>query len=183
MYERNAGRRIQDISPHDLKLMIADLLDTAAKVMGHSADDITWLVGWMDKLLSEKYGYLPFNYVRSAVEHGSLGELGGTSKLIPRNIAIWLKEAAGNHQEHLTRRIKADDEKKRIEHMNANKAEWQVAAAVRIKVTWLGEGLITSQEYDSFSSQRIYELLKAGKSERTIHPYDVVDGWHERRKM
>lgn len=184
MLNANIGRKVSEVSPVDLKMLIAGFMDSANRIMGTSADDreLSWLIDWTIRFITERYNYLPMHYVRSAIENGALGERGGTSKLMPRNIAIWFREQAGIMQEVQVHKIKAEDDKARIENFNTNKAEWQVAAAVRIKVGWLGDGLITSEEYDSFSSKAIYDLIKSGMTEGEIKPAMVVPNYKRHRE-
>lgn len=180
---RNINRAVSEVSPTDLKILIAGFLDEACKTMGQSCDEreLTWLIEWTVRYLGDRYNYLPMHHVRAAIEYGALGERGGTSKLMPRNIAIWFREQANIHQEMLARQMKVDDEKVRNQNFNANKAEWQVAAAVRMKVGWLGDGLITSEEYETFSSKAIYHYLKMGIPEGKIHPRDIVPDYEKHR--
>lgn len=180
---RNITRAVSEVSPTDIKILMAGFLDEASKTMGQSTDDreLAWLIEWTVRYLGDRYNYLPMHHVRAAIEYGALGERGGTSKLMPRNIAIWFREQAAIYQEMLARQMKVDDEKVRNQNFNANKAEWQVAAAVRMKVGWLGDGLITAEEYDSFSSKEIYDYLKMGIPEGKIHPRDIVPDYEKHR--
>lgn len=177
------ARTVQQTDPHALKQMIVEMLKEAGEVMGGKLDQdkINFTGNWLFKWLNERFNYLPMHHVRAAISFGAMGERGGTSILTPRNINIWMREQANIHQEQVTKMISHDDENKRNEYFNANKAEWQVAAAVRIKVGWLGDGMITSAEYDSFSAKKIYDLLKSGRTEKTIHPKEVVPNWELHR--
>ena len=183
IFDRNINRTVSEVSPTDIKILMAGFIDEAGKTMGQSSDEreLTWLIEWTVRYLGDRYNYLPMHHVRAAIEYGALGERGGTSKLMPRNIAIWFREQAGIHQEMTARRVKSEDEKVRNQNFNTNKAEWQVAAAVRIKVGWLGDGLITSEEYDSFSSKEIYDYLIMGIPEGKIHPRDIVPDYEKHR--
>lgn len=181
--DRNLKRAISEVPVSDLKILIAGFIDDANIILGRVADDrdVAWLIDWTTSYVQEKFNYLPIHHLRAAINSGALGERGGTTKLIPRNINLWLREQAAHYQEHRAKMISHDDAVKRNEYFNANKAEWQVAAAVRIKVGWLGDGMITSDEYDSFSSKEIYDLLKSGVPEKAIHPRDVVPNYEQHR--
>ena len=178
------ARTVAQTDPHSLRQMIIDMLKEADEVMGGKLDKdkLNFMANWLYKWLNERFGYLPMHHVKAAITFGAMGERAGTSTLMPRNINIWLREQSNIYQEQLVHNGKHEDEKVRNENFNINKAEWQVAAAVRIKVTWLGEGLITSEEYDSFSSQRIYDLLKSGVTEKKIFPHDVVPDYELHRQ-
>lgn len=174
--DRNISRKVSEVSPTDIKILIAGFLDEANRVMGHGADDqdVSWLIDWTTRYVTDRYNYMPVHHLRAAIEYGALGERGGTSKLMPRNIAIWVREQANILQEVNAQRIKAQDDKVRQSNFNSTKANGFVAAAVRMKVSWLADSLITSDEYDSFSSKAIYDLLSSGRPEKTIHPREVV---------
>lgn len=177
------ARTVTQTDPQSLRQMIVEMLREADDVMGGKLDNdkIKFTGNWMYKWLNERFGYLPMHHVKAAMTYGAMGERGGTSALTPRNINIWLREQSNIHQEQAAKMISHDDAVKRNEYFNANKAEWQVAAAVRIKVGWLGDGMITSDEYDSFSSKEIYDLLKSGVPEKAIHPRDVVPNYEQHR--
>lgn len=169
------GRKISDVAPQELRNLIAGMVENAAFIMGSSEKDAdSSIAGWVYYLLSEKYSYMPLHHVKAAFEQGAMGHRGGTSKLCGRTIAIWINEQKAITQEQFARFIKQEDEHKRLDDMNKNKAEGFVATAVRIKVHWLCDGLITSKQYDTFSSKLIYDKLKAGVAERDIHPRDIV---------
>ena len=74
----------------------------------------------------------------------------------------------------MVRTQKKEDDDKRVKELNGAKGDFLVGTAVRIKVSWLADGAITSEEYDTFSSQAIYDLLRSGRPEKTIHPREVV---------
>jgi hypothetical protein len=178
------ARTVAQTDPHSIKQMIADMIKEADEVMGGKLDKdkLNFMGNWLYKWLNERFGYLPMHHVKAAITFGAMGERGGTASLTPRNINLWLRAQSDIHQELLARQSKFEDEKTRNDNFNANKAEWPIAAAVRIKVTWLGQKLITSEEYDSFSSKAIYDLIKAGVPQGRIFPKDVVPNWELHRQ-
>ena len=174
-----AGYPVRDVAAAPLREMLQIMIAEADYVMGAQLDDgeTVTLIRWLIEFLYDKYGYLPFNHVRTAFKAGSVGQRGGTSKLIPRNIVIWLTEQDKIYQEqHAASQRKADDQKKQAE-IATYKPDGFVAAAVRMKVTWLIDRRITSEQYDSFSSKAIHDLLRKGVSEKDIHPRDVVPNY------
>ena len=177
------ARTVLQTEPHALRQMIAEMIDEADEVMGSklNTDQLKFTSNWLFKWLNERFNYMPMHHVRAALTYGPMGERGGTSTLIPRNINIWLRAQAEILQEQIARHQKKEDEVRRNSDMNKNKAEGFVATAVRIKVFWLADKRITGDEYDSFSSQTIYELLKSGMPEGKIHPRDVVPDYDNHR--
>lgn len=174
-----AGRKVSEVPPQELRLMITDFIKDAEFLMGGEKDNeySMRLIGWCYNFLNERYGFMPMSHVNAAFKFGSGGQRGGTSKLIPRNIVIWLNGQNELLQEQIARMIKKEDDDKRVRELNAPKADFFVGTAVRMKVCWLADKRITSEEYDTFSAQKIYELLKAGVPEKNIHPRDVVPNY------
>ena len=174
----NAGRKVSEVDPISLKSLMSDFITQADYIMGASMNDkeIQMIVTWSCRFLNERFSYLPIHHVSKAIEAGSEGQRGGTSKLIPRNIVIWLNEQRIIHEQQCM----AIEKQKDIEHIKDNYRKYVVdkdgfvGAAVRIKVTWLGEKKITSAEYDSFSSSEIYRLLKSGVKECDIRPSHIL---------
>ena len=179
------ARTVQQTDPRSLRDMIGEMLSEADEVMGGKLDKekLNFTANWLYKWLNERFGYLPMHHVKAAVTFGAMGERGGTSVLMPRNINIWLRTQSDIYQEQLAHISKVEDDKVRVKNLNINKAEWQVAAAVRIKVGWLGDGLITAEEYDSFSSKEIYDYLIMGIPEGDIHPRDIVHDYEKHREQ
>ena len=177
-------RRTSEVSINELKLLILETLDEANKVMGKGSDEkeLNWLTEWTMKLMDERYNSLPLHHFVAAIKFGSLGERGGTSKLIPRNIALWLREQNQIYQDQLAYMMRKDDDEKKKKDAVNFKPSGYVAASVRMKVHWLADGRITGEEYDTFSSQAIYKLLISGIPEGRIHPRDVVPNYDENRK-
>lgn len=174
-----AGYRISDIPSGHLRTILQEQIDAADYVMGAELgnDEIAVMMKWLINFLYDKYGYLPLHHVRKAIEAGSLGQRLGTSKLLPRNVAIWISEQDKIFQEQNAADMRKHDEIRRNTELKAGKADSFVATAVRLKVSWLGDKRITSEQYDSFSSQKIYELLKQGVHERDINPRMVVPNY------
>lgn len=184
MINTYASRKASEIPPQDLRMILTDLIKEAEMVMGGSSEKeyMAMLINWSYKLINDKFFYLPINHINAAFYYGALGQRGGTSKLIPRNIAIWISEQRAMFQEQVMRMQKKDDETRRAAEMQSGKAGGSVAAAVRIKVGWLADGMITGDEYDSFSSKAIYDLLISGRLDKTIHPREVVPDYDLHRQ-
>ena len=175
---KHAGHKVSEVSPQDLRYIIVDLITDAVFLMsaGLDKDYKDSLIGWTYKFLNEHFSFLPITHVCKAIEAGSMGQRGGTSKLMPRNIAIWLNEQRSIYETQCMEIQKRQD----LQHITENQRKYVcdkdgfVGAAVRIKVGWYGDKKITSQEYDSFSSSEIYKLLKAGVKECNIRPSDIL---------
>lgn len=179
---RYAGNKVAEVPPTELRILITEFLDSANIIMGTSAEKsmLAGLIGFAYDIIANRFAYMPMNHVKAAFEFGSLGQRGGTTKLSGRNIFIWLNEQLNIYQEQLLRqRKKEEDIKRTIDMSGKNKADGFVAAAVRMKVHWKCDGKINSEQYDSFSSKAIYDLLKAGVAEKDIRPRDVVPNYDE----
>ena len=182
MFVQYAGTPIRDIHAGPLRDMLKIVLAEADYIMGvELADDHAFkLTKWMIEFLYEKYGYLPFMHIREAMKAGSMGQRGGTFKLIPRNIAIWISEQDKIYQEQRMTDMRKIDAERRNREMHGAKADPLIGTAVNIKVRWFADERITSEQYDSFPYQKIYDLLKSGVPESQIHPRDVVPNYQEK---
>lgn len=174
-----AGTPVKDIHSGPLREMLQTLIAEADYVMGTDLDDSAQagMTKWLLDFLYNKYGYIAFMHIREAFRAGALGQRGGTSKLIPRNVIIWISEQDKIYQEQRMTDMRKVDEDRRRREMNGGRAHPNVGKAVLIKVTWLAKGMITGDQYDSFSSKVIFDLLESGVPEGDIHPRDVVPNY------
>lgn len=185
LLEVNLKRRAAEVHPGDLKKLLLDFVDEALEIMGMDAStkNTSSFVNFTFELIGDRYSYLPINHIRAAFKFGAMGERGGTTKMTGRNINIWLNEQSNIFQEQMAKYQKKLDEQKRYDEIK----DWKpshgfTARAVIIKVGWLGDKRITSQEYDSFSSAKIRELLEQGYDERDIRPSMVVPDYDKHRQ-
>ena len=176
-----AGYKVSEVPPHELRNLITDMIKDADFTMSAKidADYEGALVGWTYKFLNNRYSQMPISHVNAAFEQGSMGHRGGTSKLMPRNIAIWISLQNDVLQEQLARVQRNIDEDRRAKDFEYNQSAGFVATAVRMKVHWLADGLINSKQYNSFSSQLICDLLMKGYKEKEIHPRMILPDYDE----
>lgn len=171
-----AGYPVKEIAALPLKKMLEELIAAADYVMGAGMDDAesVKLIRWLVNFLYEKYGYMPMTHIEAAIKEGSVGRRGGTSKLVPRNIIIWISEQEKIFQEQHVSKMKKADEERRHADLKGTKTDSMIAKAVIMKIRWKCDGRITSEQYDRVSSQKIYELLVAGKRESEISVREVM---------
>lgn len=180
------ARTVSQTDPHSLKSYIEEWMKEADMNMGGKLTDeqISFLCNSAFKWLNERYNFMPLHHIKAALFYGSMGERGGTSTLIARNVNIWLRTQHDIMQEQIARQQKQEDEQRRATETYKWKPEYGFTGrAVIIKVGWLGEGKITSEEYDSFSSAKIRELLEQGYDERDIRPAMVVPDYEKHHKL
>ena len=172
-----AGHKVSEVPPQDMRYLITDFISDADFIMAGTVDKdyLSKLIGWTFHFVTEKFPFFPINHLSKAIEAGSMGQRGGTSKLIPRNIAIWINEQKVVYEAQCMELQKKQDFERMENNLNYKKSDGFVGAAVRIKVGWLGDKFITSKEYDSFSSSEIYRLLKAGVKECDIRPSHILN--------
>lgn len=171
-----AGYPVREIAALPLKKMLEELIAAADYVMGAGLDDgeSVKLVRWLVNYLYEKYGYMPMTHIEAAINEGSVGRRGGTSKLVPRNIIIWISEQEKIYQEQHVSKMKKADEERRHADLKGTKTDSMIAKAVIMKIRWKCDGRISSEEYDRVSSKKIYELLVSGKKESEISVREVM---------
>lgn len=176
---QHANRTAREIDPGDLRKILTMLIGEADYVMAVSMDknETAGLVSWLFDYLIDRYHWLPLHHIREAIRLGALGQRSGTSKLIPRNLAIWIAEQDKIHQEQLSIKLNRDDASRRKAEEKAGPRDHLVATAVRMKVGWLADGMISSAQYDSFSASAIHKLLTQGVPEKDIRPVHVVPNY------
>ena len=168
--------KVTDVPITVLKQMVEELINSANFIMAAdlSADETTSLVKWTCDHLALKHKFMPVHHLRAAISEGSLGQRGGTTKLIPRNVAIWISEQDKIYQEQYAARQRHQDEERRRREQKSSPRDGLVGTAVRIKISWLADGRISSEQYDSFPASAIYERLKMGVPESEVYPRDFV---------
>jgi|WetSurMetagenome_2_1015567.scaffolds.fasta_scaffold03883_4 hypothetical protein len=174
-----AGRKISEIDSQELRNIVFDLVKDADFFMSAKLTDekMTKLINWSYYHITKKFNFMELMYITAAFEQGAMGNLGGWHNLDPRNINLWLINERKNYEERLAEKIKREDEQNRDARCREKKPDSFVATSVRIKIGWLGDGLISSDQYDSFSASAIFDLLKKGYTEAQIRPQMVVPGY------
>jgi hypothetical protein len=179
-----AGRKISEIDPQQFRNIVFDLVKDADFYMSAKLTDdkMTKLINWSYYHITKKFNYMELMYVTAAFEQGAMGNLGGWHNLDPRNINLWLIAQKRIYEERLVEKYKREDEQSRNLRFKDKKPDGFVATSVRIKVGWLGDGLISSNQYDSFSASAIFDLLKQGYTEAQIKPQMVVPEYDKPRE-
>jgi hypothetical protein len=125
-------------------------------------------------MLKDKFAGYPLYLVSEAFDMGSLGQLGGTSKFIKRNVFIWLSS-----MEERNLRLKQERWSNQENNRRGNEEkEWKdnrkhnivFGTALSIKLTWINTNLIKMEDWDLYPLGDIVKCLKEGESEKTIRP-------------
>jgi len=141
-------------------------------------DDIKKINGAiLDILKHGRFQWLPLYLVGEAYTKGSLGELGGTTKLSVRNIYIWLTQMEekmrnidAGYQSKIDNERRANDERVYMEHQSHNV---RFGTALCIKLAWVYEGRIKANDWDKYTLDAIAEKLKEGYSDKTLLPSKI----------
>jgi hypothetical protein len=170
-YAPNASRPCGEIITASLEHVIDELVISAGYNMDASLSsdsDHRRLISLVAGVLKKDFRFLPLYRVVEAFYRGSLGELGGTTRLTVRNIIIWVREIDTKHRQSSiedSRLVKIIQEKESVCEYGA--------AGVRLKLQWRSNNVFTSEEWDKYPLEKIFELLKAGRKIGEIRPEEV----------
>ena len=179
-YNEHLKERCREV-PEDALLSIIEEFSSIAKFYLSTEihiDDIKKINGAMlDILKRGRFQWLPLYLVGEAYTKGSLGELGGTTKLSVRNIYIWLTQMEekmrnidAGYQSKIDDELRASDERVYMEHQAHNV---RFGTALCIKLAWVYEGRITADEWEKYTLDAIVEKLKEGYTDKTLLPSKI----------
>jgi hypothetical protein len=163
---------------------LRDLIDEFASIAKFymSSDDEAAVTAKINAAVVEelkgKFKFLPLTLVAEAYMSGSKGELGGTTRFTFRNVYTWLKAVEEKNQklfaEEKSRKddqIKADSERA---FRQSQKRNSMYGTAFYRKMQWCYERLLTEQEYDSCSLDKIVALMEKGYRADQITPKMIL---------
>ena len=166
------------IPGEDLTPMLLEISINAMFYMGTEGDNETTkkIVSAIKDLIMKDTLYMqfPLHLVIETFHKGSLGELGGTTKFGIRNVNVWLFSVKDKHQKLIQeekskedQRLKADEAKS---YKNIQKRSSLYGAAFNKKLEWKFAGLISSEDWDLMTLDKIVALLHSGLTIQTIRP-------------
>lgn len=173
---------MKDIPEEDLRPMLMELCCNAMFFMGTENDSATTarlVSGVMDLILSDHYyKFMPLHLIIETFHKGSAGELGGTTRFGLRNVNIWLFSAKDKYikliSENKSReadRIKVEEERsyKQIKNRASRFGE-----AFYRKIEWCQAGLLSPDDYDRCTLDKIVDMLNQGHSARDLMPKHIL---------
>lgn len=169
-----AGNKAQDVPAPILKDILRELLIQADYVMDTNLneDDFSMLIKWLIEYLMKRFGYLPLHHIRAAIENGSTGQRGGTSKLNPRNVIIWLTE-----QDRIySTQVKREHEKRDAEIASTKRSPEDIAAgrAYKLLAVWRCDGRINDAKRSRVDEGKLIKLILNGIDPKDITPTEVM---------
>jgi hypothetical protein len=171
----------KDILPEAMEEMIIELSANAIFVMNTELDgQITGRMAKtiVDLLKHSNYRFMPLHLVCEGFQKGAMGELGGTTRYTIRNVNTWMKAMFEKLAQINIEKKTKEDAIRRAEEERAfkqlqNKHNLYGAAFYR-KLEWCHAGLISSQEYDRLTLDKIVEELKKGYSANDLVPSMIL---------
>jgi hypothetical protein len=125
-------------------------------------------------MLTGRFKFLPLNLVAEAFTRGSLGELGGTTRFMVRNIYIWLTSIEDKNQRLFQENQSKIDDKRKAEDENnflfQRRYSEKYGAAMLRKIEWCHAGLVNDKEYDRLSLDKIVEAMNKGYELKELIP-------------
>ena len=187
-YKQHLKELCKDV-PADVLGRIVFELSTNAKFYMNSdanADDLSKINDAVVDLLKTRFSWVPLHLLGEAYVKGSLGELGGTTKLSVRNVYTWLSNVDEKARNLRTQDISKIDDSKRAEEERVfltNQANNNLyGAALSLKLKWFypssrgrfGQGIylkgLDPSLWDRYPLDKIVEKLKQGYTVQTLTP-------------
>ena len=178
-YSNHQTDRCKDVPENLLRDIVNELLTNIRFYMSSdlTAESMLKVTDAVMDLLKGHFCWLPLHLVGEAFVKGSLGEIGGTSRITVRNIYIWLKEIEGKSNNLTAQEISKRDDQRRAESERLFKMNQahnvSYGTALYIKLKWVYENRIYPDNWDYYTLDAIVEQLKAGKTERTLKTTDI----------
>lgn len=154
-YTHHLTDKCKDVPDHILKNIVRELSTLAEFNMGNETEDevISKLNDGIVNLLKSRFSYLPLHLIGEAYIRGSLGELGGTTRLIPRTVFCWLNAISEKAQNlSALEQGKRDDERREAEeraYKLNQKHNCLFGTAMRRKTEMICAGNFDFKDYDT----------------------------------
>jgi hypothetical protein len=171
----------KDILHESLKEMILELSANAIFVMNTEMQgEITARLAdtIVDLLKHSNFRFMPFHLVCEGFQKGAMGELGGTTRFTVRNVNTWMKamyeklaQVNMEKQTKLDAQRRAEESKlfKQLQHRNN-----LYGAAMYRKIEWCYAGLLSSDDYDRLTLDKIVEAMQKGYSLKELNPEMIL---------
>jgi hypothetical protein len=175
------GKQCQEIPKDAMMEMIGELSSNAIFVMSTDMDAaVTVRTAEMIvyQLKQTKLNVLPFHLVVEGFTRGSMGELGGTSKFNVRNVSIWMHAMYDKHAQIAAEKKTKEDIMRRDEEAKNYKSNYKTSSlygmAMYRKLEWCYAGLVSSEEYDRLSLDKIVAAMQKGYKLKELQPNMIL---------
>lgn len=180
-YIHHLKDRCSDVPEHILKEIIKEFSALAKFYMDSDVDSETLIktnesvIDW----LNTKFNWLPLHLLGEAYIRGSLGELGGTTRLIPRTVYTWLNavsEKAQNLYAQDKSRIDAERREAEEKAFKLNQKYYgEFGTAAHTKLVWYCAGKINPKDWDRYTLDKIVEQFRQGYDIYSLHPSRIYE--------
>jgi hypothetical protein len=169
LFTIHMGDYCKDILHEALREMILELSANAIFVMNTDMQaEITLRTSdtIVDLLKHTTLRFMPFHLVCEGFQKGAMGELGGTTRFTVRNVNIWMLAMKDKCARLNIEKKSREDQELRAQEEKAFKQNQRISAlygaALYRKIEWCYSGLVSSEEYDRLSLDKIVEALQKG---------------------
>jgi hypothetical protein len=167
----------KDILHEALKEMILELsanaifvMDTEMKgeITSRTADTI------VDLLKHSYFRFMPFHLVCEGFQKGAMGELGGTTRFTVRNVNTWMRAMNEKLTTLNMEKKTKEDAERRAQDEKAFRQRQRInslyGSAMYRKIEWCYSGLLSSEDYDRLTLDKIVEAVNKGYSIHELTP-------------
>lgn len=171
----------KDILSEAMKEMVIELSSNAIFVMNTEMEtSITARTAEtiVDLLKHSLFRFMPFHLVCEGFQKGAMGELGGTTRFTVRNVNTWMRamyeklaQVNMENQTKMDAQRRAEESKlfKQSQHRNN-----LYGAAMFRKIEWCYAGLLSSEDYDRLTLDKIVEAMGKGYSIKELTPEMIL---------
>lgn len=169
-YQPNMTKKCKDIYNEYLLPVVREFSEIAKFYMSSEvSDDVTMKINAAicDMLkFHHKYRELPLYLVAEAFHKGALGQLGGTTRYTVRNVVTWLEEMYTKMSNFSQQeQSKVDSERRKEEektYKQGQRHHTKFGTALYHKMEWAQSGLLTEEEWDRITLDKIVDMMDRG---------------------
>ena len=171
----------KDILHESLKEMVIELSSNAIFVMNTEMQaEITIRTSdtIVDLLKHSNLRFMPFHLVCEGFQKGAMGELGGTTRFTVRNVNTWMRAMNDKlAQINMEKKTKEDAERRAQEekaYKQRQKTNSLYGAAMFRKIEWCYSGLLSSEDYDRLTLDKIVKAVQKGYKINELRPEMIL---------
>jgi hypothetical protein len=171
----------KDILAEAMQAMIIELSANAIFVMNTEMNtEITLRTAdtLVDLLKHSIYRFMPFHLVCEGFQRGAMGELGGTTRFTVRNVNVWMKGMYEKHSVLTTVQHSKEDQRKKAEELASYRRQQKISTlygeAFYRKMEWCHKYLITSEQYDRLTLDKIVAKMQEGFTAKELEPSMIL---------
>lgn len=164
-YRTNLNNQCGTIPTAALQELIDEFTLNAKFSMGSDVDSsmLIKISSTICEMLRSRFKFIPLKLIAEAYTLGSLGDLGGTTRLTVRNVYIWLSAIEEKYRKIIQEDQSYKDNQRREEEEKAFKLIQKRSSMYGMALYWkISHCPMPDDQYDRLSLDRIVEKVRQG---------------------